>query len=362
MAGATSALCSGVWRETADDGEIESSMPKPTETARAELHTHLGGAVDPSILWSIAHRQGLRLPSKDYWDFEAMVTMKPGSRNRGLDEMHNRVYHWTEFIQSSPEAIAESVASVIGGGYRKCHLVLQELRFNPMFRNRKGERDLDHIILAATGGLHRTLIEYPQVRAGLILMMDRRLSPHENSIIVEKAIRYHPFGVVGIDLAGPNRARFSMRKITPLFQRAREAGLGVTAHAGETGDLEELRYVVREIRPNRIGHGLLLARDPKLAKEVAQQGITLELCPTSNLKNGMVRDLRQFGRIVRALQNHGVRFTINTDGPEMYRTNVYKEQELLRNAHILTSEAIDTCNRWAFEASFLPAAATTRRE
>jgi adenosine deaminase len=201
------------------------------------------------------------------------------------------------------------------------------------------------------------LIEYPQVRAGLILMMDRRLSPHENSIIVEKAIRYQPFGVVGIDLAGPDRARFSMRKITPLFQKAREAGLGVTAHAGETGDLEELRYVVREIRPNRIGHGLLLARDPKLAKEVAQQGITLELCPTSNLKNGMVRDLRQFGRIVRALQNHGVRFTINTDGPEMYRTNVYKEQELLRKANILTSEAIHKCNRWAFEASFLPAAA-----
>lgn len=291
-----------------------------------------------------------------------MVTMKPGSRNRGLDEMHNRVYHWTEFIQSSPEAIAESVASVIGGGYRKCHLVLQELRFNPMFRNRKGERDLDHIILAATAGLHRTLIEYPQVRAGLILMMDRRLSPHENSIIVEKAIRYHPFGVVGIDLAGPNRARFSMRKIAPLFQRAREAGLGVTAHAGETGDLEELRYVVREIRPNRIGHGLLLARDPKLAKEAAQEGITLELCPRQTSRTAWCGICASSAGIVRALQSHGVRFTINTDGPEMYRTNVYKEQELLRNAHILTSEAIDTCNRWAFEASFLPAAAATRRE
>ena len=67
--------------------EIESSMPKPTDTPRAELHTHLGGAVDPPILWSIAHRQGIRLPTKDYWGFEAMVTMKPGSQNRDLDEM-----------------------------------------------------------------------------------------------------------------------------------------------------------------------------------------------------------------------------------------------------------------------------------
>ena len=328
-------------------------MPRPTDTARAELHTHLGGAVDPPILWSIAHRQGIRLPTKDYWDFEAMVTMGAGTHNQDLDEMHDRVYRWTELIQSSPEAMTESVASVIGGGYRKCNLTLQELRFNPMFRNRKGERDLDHIILAATSGLHRTTLEYPQVRAGLILMMDRRLSPRENRIIVEKAIRYKPFGVVGIDLAGPNRSRFSMRQIAPLFRRAREAGLGVTVHAGETGDLEELRYVIREIRPDRIGHGLALARDPKLAKEVVELGITLELCPTSNLKNGMVRDLRQFGRIVATFQKLGVRFTINTDGPEMYRTNVYKEQESLRKAGVLTGEAISECNRWAFEASFL---------
>jgi adenosine deaminase len=71
----------------------------------------------------------------------------------------------------------------------------------------------------------------------------------------------------------------------------------------------------------------------------------------------MVRDLRHFGRIVQALQKYGVRFTINTDGPEMYRTNVFKEQELLRKAHILTGAQIAGCNRWAFEASFLPPAA-----
>ncbi|MBI3666471.1 MAG: adenosine deaminase [Acidobacteria bacterium] len=337
-------------------------MPKPTETPRAELHTHLGGAVDPPILWSIAHRQGIRLPTKDYWEFEAMVTMGPGTRNRTLDEMHNRVYRWTEFIQSSPEAMAESVASVIGGGYRKCNLTLQELRFNPMLRNRKGERDLDHIILAATSGLHRTVLEYPQVRAGLILMMDRRLSPRENGVIVEKAIRYRPFGVVGVDLAGPDRSRFAMRQVAPFFERARAAGLGLTVHAGETGNLEELRYVIREIRPNRIGHGLALARDPELAEEAAGQGITLELCPTSNLKNGLVRDLREFGRIVRRFLKYGLRFTINTDGPEMYRTNVYKEQQLLQKAGILTRTDIVRCNRWAFEASFVnrPDAAAAR--
>src|SRR5512142_812553 len=265
-------------------------MPASTTVPRAELHTHLGGAVDPPILWSIAHRQGIRLPTKDYWEFEAMVTMGVHDRNRGIKEMNERFYKWTELIQSAPEAIQESVASVIGGGYRKCNLVLQELRFNPMFRNRRGERDLDHIINAARWGLERALVEYPTVKAGLILMMDRRLTREQNGIIVDKAIRYKGKGVIGIDLAGPDRRSFSMASHAPLFHRAKDAGLGVTVHCGETGNLEELRYVVRQIAPNRIGHGIAAARDPKLMKEIAELGITLELCPTSNLKNGMVSD------------------------------------------------------------------------
>jgi len=320
---------------------------------RAELHTHLGGAVDPPILWSIAHRQGIRLPTKDYWQFEAMVTMGEQERNRGLKEMNEKYYRWTELIQSSPEAIQESVASVIGGGYRKCNLVLQELRFNPMFRNRRGERDLDHIINAARWGLERALVEYPKVKAGLILMMDRRLTREQNEIILEKAIKNRGKGIVGVDLAGPDRRSFSMAEHAPLFRRARQAGLGVTVHCGETGNLEELRYVVRHIAPNRIGHGLAAARDPKLMRDMAAAGITLEICPTSNLKNGMVRDARELKAIISKLLEHGVPMTVNTDGPELYGTNVFKEQQFLINIGAMSKSQIAQCNRRAFKASFV---------
>ncbi|HYG97775.1 MAG TPA: hypothetical protein VD837_01500 [Terriglobales bacterium] len=329
-------------------------MPLSTSTPRAELHTHLGGAVDPPILWHIAHRQGIRLPTKDYWEFEAMVTMGAHDRNRGLREMNERFYKWTELIQSSPEAIQESVASVIGGGYRKCNLVLQELRFNPMFRNRGGERDLDHIINAALWGVERAVLEYPQVKAGLILMMDRRLTREQNAIIVKKAIKYQGKGVVGIDIAGPDRRTFSMKGVAPLFRKAQDAGLGVTIHCGETGDLEELRYVVREIAPRRIGHGIIAAKDPKLMDDMSKAEITLELCPTSNLKNGMVKDVVQLKKIVRKLSDHDLRMTVNTDGPELYHTNVYKEQEFLVKIGAMTRAQIAKCNQWAFEASFIP--------
>src|ERR671933_716363 len=171
------------------------------EDGLAELHTHLGASVASDILWSLAHEQGIALPVKDYWEFDRLVTVDPHGVD-GLDAL-NEIYHWTELIQSSPLAVERSVHGAIGGAYRSQRITTLELRFNPMKRYRGGERDLDHIILAAIRGLDRASLEYPQVRAGLILMMDRTFSADLNAIIVEKAIRWSPRGIVGVDIAGP---------------------------------------------------------------------------------------------------------------------------------------------------------------
>src|SRR5687768_11951789 len=202
----------------------------------AELHTHLGGSVASDILWSLAHEQGIALPVKDYWEFDALVTVSDPRGVENLDAL-DRIYHWTELIQSSPLAVERSVHAAIGGAYRSQGITTLELRFNPMKRNRGGERDLDHIIMAAVRGLDRASLEYPQVRAGLILMMDRMFGERQNAIIVEKAIRYSSRGIVGIDIAGirPNGARYRYRELAPLVEEARAAGLGVTIHVGEEG-------------------------------------------------------------------------------------------------------------------------------
>ncbi len=131
----------------------------------AELHTHLGGSVASDILWSIAHEQGIALPVKDFWEFDALVTVSDPHGVQGLDEL-DQIYHWTEVIQSSPLAVERSVHGAIGGAYRSQRITTLELRFNPMKRNRGGERDLDHIILAAIRGVDRASIEYPQVQRG----------------------------------------------------------------------------------------------------------------------------------------------------------------------------------------------------
>src|SRR6266516_1191143 len=239
----------------------------------AELHTHLGGSVASDILWSLAHEQGIALPVKDFWEFDRLVTVSDPQGVQDLDAL-DEIYRWTELIQSSPLAVEQSVHAAIGGAYRSQGITTLEIRFNPMKRNRGGERDLDHIILAAIRGLDLAELEYPQVRAGLILMMDRTFDRRQNAIIVEKSIHWASRGIVGIDIAGPRPRgeRYPYRDLAPLVEEARSAGLGVTIHVGEEGGdqgIEEIAEVVETLRPDRIGHGILAAHEPGLMRELA---------------------------------------------------------------------------------------------
>jgi adenosine deaminase len=324
----------------------------------AELHTHLGGSVASDILWTLAHEQGIALPVKDYWEFEELVTVSDPQGVQDLDAL-NAIYHWTELIQSSPLAVERSVHAAIGGAYRSQRITTLELRFNPMKRNRGGERDLDHIIMAAIRGLDRASLEYPQVRAGLILMMDRTFTERQNAIIVEKAIRYAPRGVVGIDIAGPRPDKASpypYRDLAPLVEEAREAGLGVTIHVGEEGGrhgIAEIREVVETLRPERIGHGILAARDEALMEQIREADITLEICPTSNLLTKALPDEEAVRDTFRAFADHGVPFTIATDGPEMMRTHLRDELELLERIGALDQDGLREANARGHEVSFM---------
>jgi adenosine deaminase len=323
----------------------------------AELHTHLGGSVSSDILWSLAHEQGIALPVKDYWEFDRLVTI---SDPRGVADLNalDAIYHWTELIQSSPIAVERSVHAAIGGAYRSQGITTLELRFNPMKRNRGGERDLDHIILAAIRGLDRASLEYPQVTAGLILMMDRTFTQEMNAVIVDKAIRWAPRGICGIDVAGPRPGgeRYPYRDLQPFVEEAREAGLGITIHVGEEGGeagIEEIGEVVETLRPDRIGHGILAARDLELMDTLRANEIVLEICPTSNLLTKALESEEAVRETFRAFADNSVLFTIATDGPEMMRTHLRDEFELLVRIGALEREQLPLANERGHAASFV---------
>lgn len=316
----------------------------------AELHFHLGLSVEPHILWSIAHEQGIKLPTKTYWEFYDMIRLnKP---HITWDDYH-KLFHWTERIQSSPMAIERSVYETISGAYRVNNTTLQELGFNPMFRNRGGEHDLDQIILAALHGMERALTEFPEIRAGLIFFLDRRLPYKINEIIVHKAMKYKNRGVVGIDIAGPHKDGFFYKDYTKLYEAALEAGLHTSTHTGEDGTAEEMEHVLSVLPVERVNHGIKAAKSKKLMKYLVEKNITLCICPTSNLSVGFVKDLEELKEIIQTLWNNDVKFCINTDNPAMLKTSLKRELKLLKDNNILTESQIQQTVRWAFEATFI---------
>jgi adenosine deaminase len=328
-------------------------MPRPKldpRTPLAELHVHLGAAVTPAIMWGIAHAQGIRLPTKDYWAFRRLITV--GRRRRSF-QAYLDLFHWTELIQSSPTAVERSVYEVIGGAYRKNNVTVLELRFNPMKRNRGGEQDLDHIIAAAVRGMDRAMLEYPQVRAGLIFCLDRGFSRELNEIIAAKAISWRSRGVVAVDIAGPDEPSFRFADYRDLFTECRRSGLGITVHAGETGGAGEVREAIEALEPDRIGHGIRSAEDPAVMAMLRERGIVLEICPSSNLNTGVVADVDEMRRLMGRIVDDGVPFTISTDGPEMLRSYLRNELNLLLRNEILTLDEAREAIRRGYEASFL---------
>jgi adenosine deaminase len=326
-------------------------MPLPADTVLAELHVHVGSAVDPAVMWSIGHSQGIKLPTKSYWDFVELITAS-GQRVKTFDE-YLQLFHVTELIQSSPQAMEASVYAIIGGAYRKNNIGVLELRFNPMKRNRGGERDLDHIIAAAARGMERACMEYP-VRAGLVLCLDKAFGMELNRVIVDKAVRHRrSHGVVGIDMAGPETADYNFREYADLMRRARDEGLGVTIHAGESGTPQAMRECIEYLRPHRIGHGVKAAQMPELMDMVAELGILLEVCPTSNFATGVLRGRDELAEVLRRFREHEIRWSFNTDGPEMLGVSLREEIDGLIEAGVVTLDEALQCNEWAVSSTFV---------
>jgi adenosine deaminase len=306
-------------------------------------------------MWGIAHAQGIRLPTKDYWAFRDLITV--GRRRRGF-QAYLDLFHWTELIQSSPIAVERSVYEVIGGAYRKNNITGLELRFNPMKRNRGGEQDLDHIIAAAVRGMDRAILEYPQVRAGLIFCLDRTFSRELNEIIAAKAISWRSRGVVAIDIAGPLSDAFAFADYAEIYAECRRAGLGLTVHAGETGGADEVRQALEALAPDRVGHGVRSVDDGRVLAMLRERGTVLEVCPSSNLNTGVLRSVTEVRRVIRAFADSDVPFTISTDGPEMLRSYLRDELNLLMRHDILSLDEVFRAIQVGEQASFLDRAPT----
>jgi aminodeoxyfutalosine deaminase len=150
------------------------------------------------------------------------------------------------------------------------------------------------------------------------------------------AIAYRDRGVVGLGLGG-YEAEFPPEPFAGVFEAARDAGLGSVPHAGEVAGPESVRGAMEALGADRIRHGLAAVQDEELMRELAERGIVLDMCPTSNLLTGIVRSLDEhpLPRLLEA----GVTCSISTDDPAFFNTDLTAEHEVARSLGLHPREA-----------------------
>jgi len=191
----------------------------------------------------------------------------------------------------------------------------------------------------------------PQTQAGFIVTVVRERGPEQAEQIVQEAAACRDCGVVGIDLAG-DEANYPPAMFVRAVDRAREAGLGITVHAGEFTGPASVWTSIYQLGAQRIGHGIRAVEDPELLAYLREHRVTLELCPTSNLRLGLVASLAEHP--MRTLLKAGVPVTVNSDDPVLLGTDLTRELAAVQAALGLSMETVTALMRHAARASFLP--------
>ncbi|RWP57732.1 adenosine deaminase [Mesorhizobium sp.] len=171
---------------------------------------------------------------------------------------------------------------------------------------------------------------------------------------IEQAARFaarcgHPL-VTGFGVAGDERMG-DLEDYVRAFEIAREAGLGITVHAGELMGWESVKAALDHIRPARIGHGVRAIENPDVVRRIADEGVVLECCPSSNIA------LRVFDSFADhpfpALQAAGCKVTLNSDDPPYFRTSLKREYDIAAEHFSMNDKALAAVTRTAVEAAFV---------
>jgi adenosine deaminase len=216
-----------------------------------------------------------------------------------------------------------------------------EVRWAPRLHLRSG-LTVHEVIGAVLAGLAAA-----PLRAVAIVCAMRQHSPADNVALAREAGRFAGRGVVGFDLAG-DEVRYRATRQRPAFEAARAAGLRLTCHAGEAGEPSSVEEALN-LGVERIAHGVIGAREPRIVERIRSEGVVLDLCPTANWKVKAVSSLAEhpLPHLVRA----GVRCTISTDSRTVADTNLSHEFELAA-AMGMTDEELLQCNTVAYQAAF----------
>ncbi len=317
----------------------------------ADLHRHFDGSVRPETLWDLSKTYYSAVPGLGFEEFRAKLSYdaeKDKSLLDYLDKFHIPL-QYTQFFDNI-QTIAEEIAE---DAYKE-GIRLLELRINPTIHQRAG-LSTRQVLTAVRKGLRACRKRHPDLRVGIIAIAMRNFGGNMAKILLREVIgekeNFHSdIGVVGFDIAGPERPFPPILFVEP-FALARTMGLSRTVHAGEDEGPDKVWQAVELLAPERIGHGTSAAKDPKLVKRLADDGIAVEVCLTSNVQTGAIDKVSNHPLPV--FLEAGVKICICTDNPTVSGISVIDEYLTAIDTFDLSEEDVRRLVRMAEEMSFV---------
>ncbi len=315
---------------------------------KIELHLHLEGAAPPQFIRGLAAEKNVDLSG---------IFAEDGSYS--FDDFWHflKVYEAATSVLTTPEDYARLTTAVLEES-AAAGVVYSETFLSPDFC---GDRDVgawrEYLAAIAEAAADA------EVRDGIVLRgvvtCIRHFGPDKAKETAICAAETAGDWIVGFGIAGDETAG-KLSDFAWSFDAAREAGLGLTAHAGEWGGPESVRDALDDLKVTRIGHGVRAIEDPKLVDHLAETGTVLEVCPGSNVALGVYSNWR--AHPIDRLREAGVKVTVSTDDPPFFHTTMVNEYDRLADAFGWDEAAFNDMADLAAEAAFSPAAGAALRK
>ena len=320
------------------DRELLRRLPK------AELHCHLDGSVRPQTLLDLAKETGVAMPRSDAASLRDFMTVRDA---RNLEDYLAR-FTVTLSVMQRADAL-ERIAFELAEDASRDGVLYLETRFAPVLNIREGLQPQD-VVAAVIRGLERAEDRYGIVGRVIVTAL-RDLDPKVSLATAELAVAFRDNGVVGFDLAG-SEVGHPASLHADAFAYARARDLACTCHAGEGDGAQSVREAVQSCCAHRVGHGTRLFEDPSLMAYVADRGIPIEICLTSNVQTRAAASYATHP--LRRYFDEGIKVTLNTDNRLMSATTLTDEYAHAATDLGFTFPELARLALNGFENAFLP--------
>lgn len=296
-----------------------------------DIHRHLDGNIRAQTILELGQAFNCQLPATDVESLRPHVQVT--STQPDLVSFLNKL-DWGVKVLGDLESCRRIAYENIEDAYR-AGIDYTELRFSPGYMAMNHQLPIAGVVDAVIDGVRAGCATFG-IEARLIGIMSRTFG--EAACQQElQALLDHRNDITAVDLAGDERG-FPGERFVSHFNRARDAGLHITVHAGEAAGPESIWQAIHQLGAERIGHGVNAIQDKALMDFLAEQGIGIESCLTSNIQTSTIAQLADHP--LRRFLQHGIIASLNTDDPAVQGIELAHEYQVAAPAAGLTAQEI----------------------